>query len=311
MAYVAITSLVLVAGLGKVDHAGAYLMIHLGALVGIALLIHIPRRGNILLQFVRDTYPLWALPVLYKEVGVLNRCLWSRTFDSVVLGWEKAVFGLYPSLHLIEWIPNRFVNEFLHFSYLSYYILVPILGLWLYLRGRAELCRVFATTIMLTFGICYLTFIAFPVAGPYYVLPKLANDAGIFPPIVHKLLDGGASRGAAFPSSHVAAAVSVFWMAVRFEKPLIPLVGPLCAGIFFGTVYGGFHYAVDAIAGLLLGSGVALVGPSVHSWLLRRSRLRPLKIRFPHRFPEIVSALRRSRRAAPADRAASGQIVEP
>jgi membrane-associated phospholipid phosphatase len=149
---------------------------------------------------------------------------------------------------------------------------------------------------MLTFGVCYLTFIAFPVAGPYYVLPRLENQTGFFPPIVHSILAQGASRGAAFPSSHVAGAVTVFWMTARFEKPLVPLMGTLCAGIFLGTVYGGFHYAVDALAGLVLGSLLAFAGPSVHSWLLRRSRLMPLRVRFPHRFPELVAALRRFER---------------
>jgi hypothetical protein len=85
-------------------------------------------------------------------------------------------------------------------------------------------------------------------------------------------------------------------MTARFEKRLVPLMGLLCAGIFFGTVYGGFHYAIDAIAGLALGSLLAIAGPPFHCWLLRRSRLSPLRVRFPHRFPELVAALRRFER---------------
>jgi hypothetical protein len=135
MGYLALTSIVLLFGLDDVRQALGLLLIHVGAFMGIALLRYVPRRGSILLQFVRDTYPLWALPLLYKEVGILNHCLWPGTFDSVVLGWERRLFGLYPSLHLLGWFPNRLLNEFLHFSYLGYYVLVPILGLWLYLRG--------------------------------------------------------------------------------------------------------------------------------------------------------------------------------
>ena len=289
--YFAITAIILAVRHDRIPHGTHYLLLHIAILAAIALLGFIPRRGHVLLMFLRDSYTLWALPLLYKEVGILNRLVWPRFFDSIVLGWEHGLFGVFPSLFLRSWLPNRLLDEFLHFSYLTYYGLVPILGFWLYLRGREELCRVFATTVMVTFFSCYLMFIFFPVAGPYYVFVQDKIGSGIFPPIVHRVLASGASRGAAFPSSHVAGAVAVLWMAARFERPLVPLLGTLCAGIFFGTVYGGFHYGVDALAGLGVGVLCSLAGPGIHSWLLRRARLGPLRFRFPHLFDPLVTAL--------------------
>ncbi|MBD3162767.1 MAG: phosphatase PAP2 family protein [Candidatus Eisenbacteria bacterium] len=296
MAYFGITGIVLATGLDRIPGGVPLLLLHVGIVAGIALLGFLPRRGNLLVQFFRDTYPLWALPLLYQEVGILNQVVWPGSFDHVVIRWELALFGLYPSRHLAEWFPFPLLNEGLHFSYMTYYALVPVLGLWLYLRGRWEVCRVFATTVMMTFLTCYLIFIFFPVEGPHYVLPRVVPENGLFPPLVHRVLESGASRGAAFPSSHVAGAVAVLWMTARFERPLVPLMGLLCAGIFFGTVYGGFHYAVDALAGLALGIAISIAGPRIHSWMLRRARLEPLRIRFPDRFRPLMTALWRFRR---------------
>lgn len=289
--YMAFTAVLLALGRDTVPHASTYLLVHVVAVTGIALLHFIPRRGNVLLMFVRDTYPLWALPFFYHEIGILDRVVWSGFFDPTVMRWEQAVFGTYPSLHLREWLPQRIFDEFFHFSYLAYYLLVPILGLWLYLRGREELCRVFGTTILLTFFTCYIIYVFFPVAGPFYVLPLSAHQGGFFPPIVHRILESGASKGSAFPSSHVAAATVVFCMTLRFDRRLVGLMGTVAAGIFIGTVYGGFHYAVDAVAGLVLGVSLALVGPQLHSFLLRRTRLFPMRFRFPHLVDPLIAKL--------------------
>lgn len=289
-AYLAITTVLIGVGMDRIPGGPAYFMIHLGLLGIVSLLRYLPRRGNVIFTFLRETYPLMALPLLYGELDVLNRAIWSGCFDAQVLRWEHAVFGVYPSVFLREWINNPVLSEYLHFSYYGYYLLVPLLGLWLYVKGRCEVTRVFATTMMLTFFVCYLTFIAFPVAGPRYVFAEPVPSSGFFAQITHKLLSANSSRGTAFPSSHVAAATAVLIMAIRFEKGLVPVMAPLAAGIFFGTVYCGFHYGVDALAGLLVGVALGAAGPRVHAFLLRRARFSPLRFRFPH----LAKPLRRN-----------------
>jgi membrane-associated phospholipid phosphatase len=298
MIYFAITGVILAIGHDRVPHGGGFLLLHVGIVGGIALLGFVPRRGNVLLMFLRDTYVVWALPLLYMEVGVLDRVVWPGFFDATVLGWEKSLFGLFPSLYLHEWFPNRILSEFFHFSYLSYYMLVPILGFWLYLRGRYAVGRVMFTTVMLTFFTSYLFFIFFPVAGPYYAFLRepVTGRPEIFAPIVHHFIENGASRGTAFPSSHVAGALTVLWMTARFERPLLPLMITLFTGILVGVVYCGLHYGVDAIAGVMLGAACSMLGPHVHSWMLRRARLGSLRVRFPHLIGPLIASLWRFRR---------------
>src|SRR2546426_11377486 len=104
---------------------------------------------------------------------------------------------------------------------------------------------------MVTFYICYVVFLFFPVAGPRYTF-DLANNAAtsVWPARATQwLLDLGDSWGAAFPSSHVAAAVVAALCALRYWRPLGLLLTPLTVGLVLSVVYGQFHYAVDAVAG--------------------------------------------------------------
>jgi membrane-associated phospholipid phosphatase len=107
---------------------------------------------------------------------------------------------------------------------------------------------------MATSYLCYLVFLFFPVAGPRYAFDgahNLATDVGPAR-IAAWLLDRGDSWGAAFPSSHVAASVVATGMALRYWRPLGLVLLPFTAGLILAVVYGQFHYAVDALAGLML-----------------------------------------------------------
>ena len=70
------------------------------------------------------------------------------------------------------------------------------------------------------------------------------------------MLDRGDSWGAAFPSSHVSAAVVAAICALRYCRPLGLALAPLTLGLVLSVVYGQFHYAVDALAGLFVAGGV-------------------------------------------------------
>jgi membrane-associated phospholipid phosphatase len=108
---------------------------------------------------------------------------------------------------------------------------------------------------MVTFYLCYAVFLFFPVAGPRYAFDLAHNAATEVGParLAQWLLDRGDSWGAAFPSSHVAASVVATGMALRYWRPLgVALLLPT-SGLVLAVVYGQFHYAIDALSGLLLG----------------------------------------------------------
>lgn len=217
-------------------------------------------------SFLADAYPLLVMPLLYAELAPLNLAVHGGVyFDERVLLWENAVFGMQPAVELWRAFPFLAVSEVMHGAYLSYYPLIYGPPLVLYLSGRYEAFREMIFTVMLTFFAHYLFFIFFPVQGPRYLFPAPdgALAEGILHQLTHRVLEAGSSQGAAFPSSHVGVAVVQAALAARYLPRLAPWLFVVAALLAIGTVYGGFHYAVDAIAGAILGLACFAVAPSL------------------------------------------------
>ncbi|NIQ55940.1 MAG: hypothetical protein GWN85_21445, partial [Gemmatimonadetes bacterium] len=73
---------------------------------------------------------------------------------------------------------------------------------------------------LVTFFGCYLAFTLFPVQGPHYEFPTIGGHfaGGPFYRFVHWVLEDGGSKGAAFPSSHVAVAVAILLVTWRHDR---------------------------------------------------------------------------------------------
>jgi membrane-associated phospholipid phosphatase len=219
-----------------------------------------------------DWYPLLSIIFLYGELAILNVAVWNgRYFDTLIQYWEGMIFGGQPSRELAAQHPNLVISELLHASYLSYYFIIFAPPIILYLLGRRSEQRRAVFTVMLAFFAHYLFFIFFPVQGPRYLFaaPSGPLAQGSVYQLTHRVLEAGSSRGAAFPSSHVGVAVAQTVMTIKYLPRLAPVTVILTLGLALGAVYGGFHYATDACAGLLLGLVCALAAPRVQRLLAR------------------------------------------
>lgn len=270
--YLLVTGL-LVASLG--DPPGVWWRVLSAHLLGIAAMLFVfPRlRPTGWPAFFRDWLPLLAPPLFYTEVARLNQLLGLGYHDRAIQTLEGTLFvdtiGAQPGAALRHLLPWPAVGEYLHFSYFAYYLLLPLLASALYLRGRRREFRYVINTVLGTFYACFLCFILFPVAGPWYRLPhpSAAAVGAFFPHIVHEVLRHAASKGAAFPSSHVAAAVVIWLLAWQFARRVFWLLAFVVPTLVLGTIYGGFHYAVDVAAGTAVGILCYLIGPRVHRFL--------------------------------------------
>lgn len=235
---------------------GAVLMLHFGALA-IAVVAGIRPNGR--WQQLADFLPLAMIPLLYAELPYLIGGWGSGFRDAVVQRWELQVFGGHLSRTLAGLPAATWVSEPLHAAYLSYYAMIYAPLLYLYTRSSREGFRECVAAVMLTFVICFAAFVVFPVQGPRYLWsPSPAMPDGPFRRLAVAVLEGGSSRGAAFPSSHMAVAVVQAFMAVRWRVPGAVVICAAAALLGVGAVYGGFHYAIDMAAGALLGCAVAL-----------------------------------------------------
>ena len=232
--------------------AAAHLLIPVLALLTTAE--GLGRAGRIL----RDIYPLLLLLGLYGSLDVLSGGGAVTAYDGTVQRWEAALFGRQVSRWWWQEHPSRFWSAVLHASYFAYYAIVPAPAIYFALRRRADELRWYVLAVMATFIVCYLFFIFFPVAGPYYEFPRPAPwflDNGPAR-LVYRVLATGSSYGAAFPSSHVAATITGAVAAWRGSTRFGMVLAVPALLLTVAVVYCQMHYAVDALAGIGVAAAV-------------------------------------------------------
>ena len=264
--YLAVTLPVL---LMHLDHPDAVLLVFVH-LAGIAALIAFRRSQRLRgtrLELWFDFYPLPLFALFYSEVEVLNHLAHGgRMFDPWIQAMDQRIFGCQPSRDWARHWSNPIFGEYLHLGYFSYYFLAPTLAFTLRFRRSFVAYQRAIACVALSFYVSFLFFILMPVAGPYYSFtPPDVHQVGILlPRLVRWLINRGSSVGAAFPSSHVAVSVTVWIMAMRYHSKLSVIYAFLVPALALGTIYGGYHYATDVMAGLLLS---LIVGTLGHRWV--------------------------------------------
>lgn len=225
----------------------------------VALVALLPRApaDTRLMRFLGPGYPLILVGGFYTALGVMNVEV-AQVRDAVVQRWEQVLFGSQVSVTWHERMPDVAVSFVLHACYASYYLIVSVVPIWFWLRASRDVYARVVFALALTFYACYLVFGLFPVAGPNYFFAKPEGPlVEVLPArFMYGVLGLGSAYGTAFPSSHVAAS----WVAVlaswKHRRALALALAPLALGLALGTVYGQFHYAVDALAGAALGLGL-------------------------------------------------------
>jgi membrane-associated phospholipid phosphatase len=266
------------------DQPGCWwLLVAHGLFVVLLFLLTRPGLGRVG-RTIREIYPLLLLVGLYAELDVLNGVGTGAVHDALVQRWELALFGTQVSVAWWQSMPSRFWSTVLHAAYFSYYFIVLVPALYFVWQGKTEAVRHFVLSVMIVFVFCYLVFLFFPVAGPYYQFPPPPEwfTDNLPARLVYATLATGSSYGAAFPSSHVAATVAAAIASYRGSRRLGLLLVLPTVLLTVGVVYCQMHYAVDAAAGLAVGFAVA--------WALgQRPSPVPMRAPFREHAPPLVT----------------------
>ena len=263
LAYLAIVSVVAAFRVSRAPECWWLLLAH-ALVVVLVYLVTRPGLGPVG-KTIREIYPLLLLPALYSELDILNSVA-VPVHDRLVWEWEVLLFGSQISREWWQAAPSRFWSTVFHTAYLSYYLIISAPALYFAWRGDLQAVRRFVLVVIATFVICYLVFIFFPVAGPYYEFRRPASWFTENWParLTYEALASGSSYGAAFPSSHVAAALAATLTAARSSPRLGLLMVIPTLLLTIGVVYCQMHYGVDALGGLAVGVLV--------TWLVGRTR---------------------------------------
>ena len=262
---------IVAAGRASVNPGCAWIAVAHFLILPLVWLVRRPGAGRFG-RFVAEVYPIGLIVGLYTALDVLHGPGLPVVHDALVQRWEQALFGMQPSRDWWRAHPSMFWSTLLHGAYLSYYLIVPVPVLWFWFTGDLAALRRTVLLEMSAFVFCYLWFVFFPVAGPYY---EFARPTGAFvrtvtARMVYGALAGGSSYGAAFPSSHIAATITATAGAWFGNRPLGVVLAVPAALLAVATVYCQMHYGVDAIAGLA--TGLAIV------WGIRRTEQTQLPV---------------------------------
>ena len=249
--YLAATLPLLLVGLSNGGVVSGWLVVSAHVVAGAGAFWLASRRE--LNQWVTLWLALLAIPIAYAEVPWLNQALTSGYRDPTLLAWERALTGFDPSRELAGRFPWLWVSEPLHLAYLSFYPAIYVPPIVLAVRGRLREATTTALGILIASVVCYLVFAVFPVQGPRYFGPPQGVPDGPMRRLTLMILETGSSRGAAFPSAHMALMTAQAGLALRFQRNMGVLLTLAALGVGVGAVYGGFHYAVDMAAGALVG----------------------------------------------------------
>ncbi len=223
----------------------------------VLLIVYFPLSDEISFwRGVRNLYPLFLFIFFYKAIEPQIYIVFDMPFDWIVHGIESSILGNDLSFMLQRYM-DIWLNELMSFAYVSYYFQLPVAaGLFIALRKWNSLEKTILSA-SITFYICYILFIFFPVAGPRFYLSDqyyLPLIGPLFTPLSQKIIEIWGFEGAAMPSSHCAVALVVAWRIARdlpgLAIPAILLLILLCVG----TVYGRYHYLTDVLFGLIIGA---------------------------------------------------------
>ncbi|MCW5559034.1 MAG: phosphatase PAP2 family protein [Verrucomicrobiae bacterium] len=259
---------------------------HLAAMGAVHGLIRRAGAGNAgrLERFLREIYPILLYTAFFRETELINRALaWPR-LDPAFLRWEHRLFGCQPSVALMDRLPRLAVSELFYAAYFSYYLMVAGLGLVLLVRNRPAF-RHFLAVVSFVFYVCYLVHMVVPVIGPRLLFRETHERAWFLreypqlpPPSYPEPVTHGPffqimafiyrhfeALSAAFPSSHVAVAVTTAWFSWRYLPAIRWGHAVVTALLCVATVYCRYHYAVDVPAGLLVAVILIPIGNRLHA----------------------------------------------
>jgi membrane-associated phospholipid phosphatase len=212
------------------------------------------RQGKVI-HFFRHWYIVILYTVFYEQIDAFILGLHGRYLDHLVYNFEKAVFGIHPSVWL-ERLASPVLTEIMSIAYHSYYWLIPLLGFSLYLRKEFAAFRQMVFTVSIAFFVSYFGFILFPVEGPRYALGNLYQgplDGYLVTRIQNLIMEYGDIRGGCMPSSHVAVALAVLLLAWTYRRRMAIYLTPVVTLLCISTVYKRYHYVSDVIGGLVVG----------------------------------------------------------
>jgi len=230
-------------------------------LVGYGLLIWADSlRRREFLGTVRDWFPLPLLFMAYRQMGWFAPASHRFELERSWIVWDRLLLRQWRLREIIE-VLGPVVPSILELCYLVVYATPGFCLAVLYLNRRRDRVDRFLVPFLFGVLLVYGQLVFWPSEPPRTVFP--GEDAPTVDTLFRRvnwwLLGGYSIHTGVFPSAHVSAAFAASF-AMKRALPERPTVGRYlmvyAVAIALATVYGRYHYAVDAAAGFVVALAV-------------------------------------------------------
>jgi membrane-associated phospholipid phosphatase len=223
----------------------------------------------------------------YRNVKSYVPLLRPELHDYDLLEFERSIFGDHPAQILHDVLGTGIAAHVLSSVYLIFLLFVPVsLGIALVWSTRTSIGLWWVAALSLNWVFGALSYFLVPALGPSYAAPQLFSDlpnTGVS--ALHQaLLDdrntflaspvesGGLQSIAAFASLHVAIVFTGALMAhvIRAPKPVRVFMWCFLVLTILATIYFGWHYVVDDVAGFAIGGLSVYLAALLTGWRIER-----------------------------------------
>lgn len=215
-------------------------------------------------SIARDWVPLALTLVAYREMNWFTPLAMDHHLELRWIVWDRAI------LH--GWTLGALPASYLEFCYLLVYAVGPATVAILYFARRRDQANPVLFLYLLGTLLAYALFPFFP-SDPPRTLFAASDLPSVLTPLRRFnlwIVNGYGIHSSVFPSAHVSSAFSAAWALFLYLPRRKRFgIGMLfyAASVAIATVYGRYHYAVDAVAGLgvsVVAAAVALLATDKH-----------------------------------------------
>ena len=212
---------------------------------------------------LRNVLPMGAVLLCYQQMGWFAQPHTGFELELAWVRWDRLLLDEYGVQKAIEAL-GPVLPGLLELLYLLTYAMAPIGLAILVACGRLDHADRYFAFYVGSGVAAYALFPYFPSEPPRTVFAGelISNYDTVFRKINWWILGGAGIHTSVFPSGHVSTAFGcafglMYAMPDRIRHGLVMLLAAF--GIAVATVYGRYHYAVDALAGIVASVFAAII----------------------------------------------------
>jgi membrane-associated phospholipid phosphatase len=222
--------------------------------VAAALVVWCQRQESVTRWRVRLAYYPVVMNAAYFALKTVVPALHPQLQDATLRAADRWLLGGSASVWLGQWTQPA-LSEVLSFCYVVFF--PYLIFSWVYYLARKPLvvAQRFWSGFFTLYAVGFTGYLLVPAVGPHLdpaMAGQLASFHGPITDFNAGIVQAGSNRVDCFPSLHVA--VSTYLLLFDFRECRWRFwlwLGP-CVGLWVSTLYLGYHYFTDLLAGWLL-----------------------------------------------------------